>query len=135
MNYDLFIQPAVLERVCVSTVSSEPAPSQRAPHHTAPGRATVGGTGGVANPGPLPGGTTAETLTEKIERTVAALSEMLKQTNVSLQYRVDDATGDMVISVINRDTGDVLRQLPPDQILKMRQQLQELMGVLFDVTA
>ena len=130
MNYDLFIQPAVLERACVSTVSSEQAPSQRAP-----GRPAVGGIGGVANPGPPSEGATTETLTEKIERAVAALSEMLTQTNVGLQYRIDDATGDMVVSVIDRDTGDELKQLPPEEILKMRQHLQELMGVLFDVTA
>jgi len=41
----------------------------------------------------------------------------------------------MVVSVIDRDTGDELKQLPPEEILKMRQHLQELMGVLFDVTA
>ena len=135
MNYDLFIQPAVLERACVSTVSSEQAPLRSALHNTASGRAPVSGISGVANPGPPPEGTTAESLTEVIERTVAALSEMLEQTNVGLQYRVDDITGDTVISVIDRDTGDVLKQLPPEQILRMRQHLQELMGVFFDATA
>ena len=135
MNYDLFIQPAVLERACVSTVSSEQVSSRSAPHHTASGRAAVGGIDGVANPGPPLEGSMAETFAEKIERAVAALSETLERTNVGLEYRVDDATGDMVISVIDRDSGEVLRQLPPEEILKMRQQLQELMGVLFDVTA
>ena len=136
MNYDLFIQPAVLERACVSTVSSGgQAPTHTPQHRLVSNRAAVDGTGGVANSERLFEGGPADAATEAIERTVAALSQMLEQTNVGLQYRVDDNTGDVVVSVINRDTGDVIRQLPPEQILKMRQQLQELMGVMFDVTA
>lgn len=136
MNYDLFIQPAVLERACVSTMSSGGQSPAHAPQHrVAPVPIGVGGTRGVANSERLFEGSPPESTSEKIERTVAALSEMLEQTNVGLQYRVDEGTGDVVVSVIDRNTGDVIRQLPPEQILKMRQHLQELMGVMFDVTA
>lgn len=135
MNYDLFIPPAVVERAYVSMVSSERAPSGRAPRHAGPDRTANGEINAVANSGPPIDEEATRSATEKMERTVAALNDVFEQTNVGLRFRVDDATGDTIVSVIDRDTGEVLRQMPPEQILRMRQRLQELMGVLFDVTA
>ena len=128
MNYDLFIPPAVVERAYVSTVSSERAPSGRAPRHAGPDRTVSSGINGVANSEPPIDEGSAQSATEKMERTVAALNDVFDQTNVGLRFRVDDATGDTIVSVIDRDTGDVLRQMPPEEILRMRQRLQELMG-------
>jgi flagellar protein FlaG len=128
MNYDLFLSPAVSE----STYgSSERMPAGRSPRDTA----ADGEITRVANPGPSVGTTTGQATAETLERTVEALNEVFDQSNVGLQYRVDDATGDLVVSIVDRESGEVLRQLPPEAILKMREKLKELMGVLFDVTA
>lgn len=135
MNYDLFISPAVVERAYVSTVSSERAPSGRALRHAGPDRTVSSGIKDVADSGPPIDEGSTQSATEMMERTVAALNDVFEQTNVGLRFRVDEATGDTIVSVIDRDTGDVLRQVPAEEILQMRQRLQELMGVLFDVTA
>jgi uncharacterized FlaG/YvyC family protein len=37
--------------------------------------------------------------------------------------------------LVDRNTDEVLRQIPPEQILKMRHRLEELMGLIFDRTA
>jgi flagellar protein FlaG len=55
----------------------------------------------------------------------------------NLEFSVDDETGQQVIRVIDSDTGDVVRQIPPDQILHVISQLQKasegmLPGVLLD---
>ncbi len=73
--------------------------------------------------------------TEEVDSAVAAFNEVFKQANVGVSYLVDKTTGDLVIKLIDRDTQKVLRQIPPDQILAMRQRLEELLGVIFDQTA
>lgn len=73
--------------------------------------------------------------TQEVKNAVAALNDVFQQANVSVRYSFDDNTDDLVITLVNSDTDEVLRQIPPDQILKMRQHLQELMGMMFDGTA
>ncbi|MET0066190.1 MAG: flagellar protein FlaG [Candidatus Thiodiazotropha sp.] len=55
----------------------------------------------------------------------------------NLEFSVDDETGRSVVRVIDSDTGEVVRQIPPDQILHVISQVQEasdgqLSGVLLD---
>jgi flagellar protein FlaG len=55
----------------------------------------------------------------------------------NLEFSVDGETGQQVIRVIDSDTGEVVRQIPPDQILHVISQVQKategmLPGVLLD---
>lgn len=55
----------------------------------------------------------------------------------NLEFRIDDDTGQQVVRVIDSETGDLVRQIPPDQILHVISQVQEalddfLPGVLLD---
>jgi flagellar protein FlaG len=66
----------------------------------------------------------AKVLTEQIQR---YLSEM----NVSISFEIYDKTGEVVVKVINRDTEEVIRQLPPKDLWDLPQKLEELRGVIF----
>jgi len=55
-----------------------------------------------------------------------------------LEFRMDEASGRMVVAVVNRDTSEVLRQIPSEEMLaislRLEAQLQELnagTGLLF----
>ena len=55
----------------------------------------------------------------------------------NLEFSIDEETGREVIRVIDSDTKEVIRQLPPEQILHIIAQIQELResmtpGVLLD---
>lgn len=63
-------------------------------------------------------------LTEEIQR---YLSEM----NVSVNFEIYDKTGELVVKVVNRDTKEVIRQIPPEDLLKLPEKLEELRGVIF----
>jgi len=52
----------------------------------------------------------------------------LQAVNRSLQFQVDDSTKEMVIKVVDKDTGKVVRQIPSDEALAYIKQLQELEG-------
>ncbi len=55
----------------------------------------------------------------------------------NLEFSVDEETGRSVVRVVDSDTGEVVRQIPPDQILHVISQVQnardgQLSGVLLD---
>jgi flagellar protein FlaG len=52
--------------------------------------------------------------------------------NFNIDFDRDDETNSLIVKIIDRDTGEVLRQIPPDQILKMRHHLREALGLVFD---
>lgn len=52
-----------------------------------------------------------------------------------LSVRVDDDSGQVVITVIDRDTGQVIRRVPWDEESRLAHRFQGLKGVLLDNTA
>ena len=131
MNYDLFIPASAIAGS--SGVST--AQIFGGGHDTAVAEAAKPLVDGQAALRPPQSSASEQLSAQEVENTVVALNDVFEQANVSVRYRVDEDTDDLVITLVNRDTEEVLRQVPPDQILKMRQRLEEVMGLIFDSTA
>jgi flagellar protein FlaG len=52
--------------------------------------------------------------------------------HVGLQFSVHDDTGETVVRVVDKDTGELIRQIPPQELLDLAAKLEEMMGILFD---
>ncbi len=50
-------------------------------------------------------------------------------------FAVDDATGRSVVRVLNKETGDVIRQLPPEELLNLVARMRQLTGLIFNEEA
>ena len=59
---------------------------------------------------------------ERIQRAVEALNRKATQSSPALRFEEDSETGVMIITVSDRDTGEVIRQLPPEPIVKSAEQ-------------
>jgi flagellar protein FlaG len=59
------------------------------------------------------------------------IQSYLSEFHVNLNFEISDETGDVEVKVINTDTKEVIRQIPPQDLLKVRDKLEELRGVLF----
>jgi flagellar protein FlaG len=68
------------------------------------------------------------TVKEVAEKTQAFLDDL----NIRLDFQVYEETGDMVVRIFNRETEELIREIPPEELLKLHQKLVELRGVLFD---
>jgi flagellar protein FlaG len=55
--------------------------------------------------------------------------------NVGLEFEVHDATGRLKVTVLDKETGDIIREVPPHQVLNMVAKLDEMMGILFEQKA
>lgn len=69
------------------------------------------------------------------KKLVNEIQSYLDNLDIQLQFRFREKTGDMVVRVLDRESGDVIRQLPPEDLLDLRDKLNELRGVLFDKKA
>jgi flagellar protein FlaG len=58
-----------------------------------------------------------------VERAVARLNELMVSNRRDLHFRVDQASGRTVITVINAATKVVVRQIPPEQLLDIARNL------------
>ncbi len=52
------------------------------------------------------------------EETVARLNDVLKERARELEFSVDDDSGRTIVRVIHKESGEVIRQLPPEVVLR-----------------
>jgi len=52
--------------------------------------------------------------------------------DVDLQFSVHKLSGKMMVTVKDASTGDVIREIPPSEILDIAARLEEMVGLLFD---
>lgn len=52
-----------------------------------------------------------------------------------LSFSVDDSTGDVVVKVIDGDSGTVVRQIPSEEILRLTERLDEMRSLMFEAKA
>lgn len=69
---------------------------------------------------------------EKLEEISGLLNFEMKARSTNLDFQVDAATNRVVVKVINKDTGDVIREVPSEAILRVSQNIEALKGILFD---
>ena len=52
-----------------------------------------------------------------------------------VQFEVDHDTGDLNIQIVDRNSGEVVRQIPPEQLTRFSRRFQEVLGLLIDEQA
>lgn len=68
---------------------------------------------------------------ERIERMVEAMDNYVKSIQRDLEIQVNQDTGDIVIKVLSRESGKIIREIPPENLLKLASKMEEMAGVLF----
>jgi flagellar protein FlaG len=69
---------------------------------------------------------------EEIHKDLDAINVQLSILNRSIQFSIDDSTDDIVVSVVDKESGKVIRQLPPESILRLREHMKEISGLIFE---
>jgi flagellar protein FlaG len=136
MNYDLFIPPQILERTPpvppAATAREAPAGTRKGTPRSAMMEVADFADFGLGTHEEV---SSDERTTGTVRHAVEMINRMLDRSPVDLNLSIDDGTGSLVIKLIERQSRKVIRQIPPDEILRLRRHLQELLGVIFDETA
>lgn len=67
---------------------------------------------------------------ETVRQTLSEVNKKLK--NTECVWGVDDATNRITIKIVDKETKDVIKELPPEKTLEMIAKAWELAGVLVD---
>jgi len=67
----------------------------------------------------------------ELEQSVQDLNSLVQELQRELRFSVDDNSGDTVVKVIDRQTDEVVRQIPSEEILQLRERLEAATGALF----
>ncbi len=68
----------------------------------------------------------------RLEEAIKALSEKLEARQSGLSFRVDERLGRSIVMVTSKQTGEVIRQIPGEAVLRVANSIESLKGVLFD---
>ncbi len=82
---------------------------------------------------PPPQETTKETETvdrPAVQEAVAALNKQLELEQRSIRFRVEEETDELIVTVLDKETGEVVRQIPPDATVRLVAHLDNLNGAL-----
>jgi flagellar protein FlaG len=69
---------------------------------------------------------------EELEAAVKQMEQFFQSVHRNLEFSIDDKSGKVVVKVIATETGEVVRQLPSAEALKLADSLKNANSLLFD---
>ncbi len=87
----------------------------------------------VRETGPLRTEIAAATVSEgQIREAARQINAALRYLAIELRYGMDEATRKLVVRMVDSATGEILRQIPPEEILAIVRGLDRMQGLLLD---
>ena len=68
----------------------------------------------------------ATLFTDRVREQVRAFEERAS----SVQFAIDNESGQVLIRIVNKSSGEMIRQIPPEEILNLQARLKDLRGLL-----
>jgi len=76
---------------------------------------------------------------EQVEKKQIQPEELLKQIKAmtdggmySVRFENDNEAGELVVKIVDRETDEVIRQIPPEELLHLSERLADLRGNIVD---
>ena len=66
-----------------------------------------------------------------LEQAVSKVKEAVQQSGSQLQIEVDPDLERVIVKILNGDSGEVIRQIPPKEVIDLAKNLSEAKGALF----
>ena len=51
------------------------------------------------------------------------------------EFKIDRKTGMVIVKIKDKETGEVVRQIPPEVVVRLARTIEEFLGMLFDERA
>ena len=69
---------------------------------------------------------------QELNEAIKTLDIMMEIRQRSVQFEIDETSGTNIIRVIDDRTGEVIRQMPPDELLNFMRNLTKMLGNFLD---
>ena len=71
----------------------------------------------------------------ELEELVGQMQDSVKVMQRNLNFSIHDTTGTTVVKVMDASTGELIRQMPTEDALRLAERLDEMRSLLFDARA
>ena len=78
---------------------------------------------------------TSEPNREQVLAAVTDMQDFVQATHHNIQFQLDENSGRMLVKVTERDTGEVIRQIPSEEAVRLAEGLSEIRSLLFSAEA
>ena len=68
---------------------------------------------------------------QNLQEAVSMLNQQMASTNRGLGFRVDEAVGGPVVTVRSAESGEVVRQIPNEVVVRIAHNIEKVKGLLF----
>ena len=72
---------------------------------------------------------------KQVQQSLEDINKVLTGLSISVQFRVDPGYKDLIVKVVDQDTGKLIRQIPTEDVVKMSKAMDNLKGLLFAQSA
>lgn len=72
---------------------------------------------------------------QAVRELVLESNQALQSVNQRLRFRVHDDTGQLMVQLVDFETGEVVRQQPPEEFLELAARIREMVGIFLDRTS
>jgi len=76
----------------------------------------------------------AEDVKRNLSEAIDRLNEQMRQNGRDLAFRLDEKVDRTVITVRQAETGEVVRQIPSEDVLNLAYSIEDIKGLLFNET-
>ena len=77
----------------------------------------------------------ASEIRQNLQEAVSMLNQQMASTNRGLGFRIDEAVGGPVVTVRSADTGEVVRQIPNEVVVRLAHNIEKMKGLLLNAKA
>lgn len=67
-----------------------------------------------------------------VEKVVQSINHFLEPSNSSLQFKLHEELGEYYVTIVDQQTNEVIREVPPKKILDIHAAMKEYMGLIID---
>ena len=68
----------------------------------------------------------------QFKKAVVEINKALEKIPTTLAFQVDETSNRFIVNVADISTGELIRQIPGDAVLRIARQLESLKGIIFD---
>ncbi|RJX27872.1 MAG: flagellar protein FlaG [Dethiobacter sp.] len=69
---------------------------------------------------------------EELEQAVRQANETAEALNLGIRFKFHDSSERLMVQIVNRADNEVIKEIPPERILNLVGQIQEMIGLLLD---
>ena len=124
--------PSVTPQVRAQATPAVQDPIPANDPHAAQAQTVEAATPKVQPPKPVEIKVDLEKMRANLQESLQKFNETMRDGGRNLNFQIDDKLGGLVVQVKNADTGEVVRQIPADVVVRMAHNIEAFKGVLLN---